>query len=549
MAMTRRGLLNNLARLGGAAAVYEGLTAWNLLKPPPAMAAPQLAPGSGKGRRVAVLGAGVSGLCAAYELDRAGYDVTVLEANARAGGRSLTLRRGDRFREIGMPEQECRFDEGMWLNAGPGRIPHHHTHVIDYCRRFGVALQPYVFASRANLAYSATLGNGRAVQIRRALYDLQGHVAELLDKCVRRPELDQLVKPADLATFRDMLAQFGGLTKVQRDGTASYVYQSDFGRPGTADRDQAAAYVYRNDSGRAGYEIPPGLADQPGKPLSPMGLDELLRSNLWNNYIFRDNAYFWQTSLMEPVGGMDNFFRGFLRQPARAGGTIARLVRLNTRVSAIDVGAEKVRIAFQRGSSSETLTADFCVCTIPAPIFKDLKTNLPAAYMDAARKLPLEAAGKVGWQAERFWETKDQIYGGISWTTDPITQIWYPSSGYLSPKGVLTGAYMYGDPAVRFNAQPVAERPHQAREQGEKLHPGYAAAVEHGVAIGWNNMEFARMGWADEGDPNFGTYAQALAAPQGRFLMAGDQLTYWSGWQEGAIISAHAAIAAIGRQA
>ena len=63
-----------------------------------------------------------------------------------------------------------------------------------------------------------------------------------------------------------------------------------------------------------------------------------------------------------------------------------------------------------------------------------------------------DGAGKVGWQAERFWETEDQIYGGISWTTDVITQIWYPSSGFLSAKGALTGAYMYGPEAETFNA-------------------------------------------------------------------------------------------------
>jgi monoamine oxidase len=183
------------------------------------------------------------------------------------------------------------------------------------------------------------------------------------------------------------------------------------------------------------------------------------------------------------------------------------------------------------------------------PIFKELKTNLPAAYMEAARKLPVSAAGKVGWQADRFWETKDQIYGGISWTTDVITQIWYPSSGFLSRKGALTGAYMYGAAAQGFNAKPVAERLQIARDQGEKLHPGYAGLVEHGIAIGWNNMEFSRFGWADESDPAFSVHAQALAAPQGRFHMAGDQITYWSAWQEGAIISAFAAVSAIDRQA
>ena len=245
---------------------------------------------------------------------------------------------------------------------------------------------------------------------------------------------------------------------------------------------------------------------------------------------------------------MDNFFKGFVRQPSRRHVTIGRLVRTDCKVTEIDAGADKVTIAYQQGGKPRTLTADYCISTIPAPVFKTLKTNLPEPYMDAARKLPVQPAGKVGWQAERFWETKDQIYGGISWTTDDITQIWYPSHGYLSRKGTLTGAYMYGAAAEEFNARPIAERLRIAREQGDKLHDGYSKSVEHGLAIGWNRMEFARMGWANEGDPAFAEPARTLAQPQGRFHMAGDQLTFWSGWQEGAILSALAAVDWIDRQ-
>jgi monoamine oxidase len=530
MAVTRRKLINAMARLGGAAAVYEALAAWDFLKPPPAMAAPfELAKNSGSGRTVVILGAGVSGLCTAYELDRAGYDCIVLEASNRAGGRSLTLRRGDTVRELNGPVQPCRFDDGLWFNAGPARIPHHHMHVIDYCRRFGVALQPYIFASRANLVHTGLIGNGRTMQVRRAYYDLQGQIAELLDKCAVKPDMDLPVSRGDLATFRDMLSKFGDLTKIERDGKTEY--------------------VYRNRFGRAGYEVPPGLANEPGRPLSPMALDEILRSNVWNDYIFREAEYFWQASLLEPAGGMDNFFRGFLRQPARKGGVIGKLVRTGARVTAIEVAGDKVVVAYEQAGKPRTLTADFCVSTIPAPIFAKLKTNLPTPYMDAAAKLPVQDAGKVGWQAERFWETKDQIYGGISWTTDVITQIWYPSSGFLSRRGALTGAYMYGAAAERFNAQPVAERLRLAKEQGDKLHDGYSKYVEHGLAVGWANMEFERMAWADEGDPAFAGNAKVLSEPQGRFHMAGDQLTYWSGWQEGALISAQAAVASIDRMA
>jgi monoamine oxidase len=530
MPLTRRKLIGAMARLGGAGAAYETLAAWEFLRPPPAKAAAlDLPRDSGAGKTVAILGAGVAGLCAAYELDCAGYDCVILEASRRIGGRSLTLRRGDSFAEVGHPAQECQFDDGLWLNAGPGRIPHHHVQVIDYCRQFGVALQPFIFASRANLVHSGFIGNGKTMQVRRAFYDLQGHVAELLDKCTSKADLDLPVTGNDLEQLREMLATFGGLTRIERAGKTSYSYKNQFGR--------------------AGYEIPPGLAGEPAKPLSPLALDELLRSNVWNDYIFREAEYFWQASLLEPVGGMDHFVNAFARQPLRRqGGTIEGLVRRGAAVTAIDVASDKVTVAYRDGDSERSLVADYCVCTIPVPIFKALKTNLPTAYMDAARRLPVQAAGKVGFQADRFWETKEQIYGGISWTTDVIMQIWYPSSGFLGPKGVLTGAYMYGTAAEGFNARSVAERLEIAKGQGEKLHPGYAGVVEQGLAIGWNNIEFARFAWADESDPAFGPYAEMLATPQGRFHMAGDQITYWSGWQEGAVISALAAVKWIDRQ-
>ena len=169
--------------------------------------------------------------------------------------------------------------------------------------------------------------------------------------------------------------------------------------------------------------------------------------------------------------------------------------------------------------------------------------------MDAARKLPTQAAGKVGWQAERFWETKDQIYGGISWTTDVITQIWYPSTGYLSRKGTLTGAYMYGAAGRRSSTpgrSPSGCR--SPRSRASKLHPGYCDVrrarrghrlEQHGVrAHGLGRR--GRSGVRRE-------RARCWPQPQGRFHMAGDQVTWWSGWQEGAILSAWEAVKSIDR--
>ena len=530
MTMTRRGLLSAMAGLGGAGAAYELLVLLDFLKPPPAMAAGlQLPSDSGSGKTVAILGAGVAGLCAAYELDRAGYDVVILEASRRIGGRSLTLRRGDVLKEMHTDAQVCQFDQGLWLNVGPGRIPHHHVHVIDYCRKFGVALQPHIFASRANRVHTGNVGNGRTWQMRQAVHDLQGYIAEMLSKCVATPGMDLPLTKTDLEKFQDLLVNFGGLTKSTKNGSTSY--------------------SYKNQYSRAGFEKSHGVGNRPMVPLSPLRLDEILQSNLWNDYIFRDAEIHWQASLLEPVGGMDNFVKAFARQSlTRQTGVIEGLVRFGSRVTAIAVGDDQVRVIYQDSGVTRFLVADYCISTIPMPVFRNLKTNLEDSYMEAARNLPIEASGKVGWQAERFWETRDQVYGGISWTTDTIRQVWYPSSGFLSPKGTITGAYMYGKSAEEFNARPVEERLHIAREQGERLHEGYSKFVEHGIAIGWDKMEHFGFAWADETQPEFGENAEVLAAPQGRFHMAGDQVTFWSGWQEGAIISAWEAMKSIDRQ-
>ena len=69
--------------------------------PPPA------APGSGKGTSVVVLGAGIAGLVAAYELRALGYTVTLLEARERPGGRNWTVRPNDKITFTDGTSQTC----------------------------------------------------------------------------------------------------------------------------------------------------------------------------------------------------------------------------------------------------------------------------------------------------------------------------------------------------------------------------------------------------------------------------------------------------------
>ena len=120
MAVTRRRFLMQAGRAGGASLVYEAMTGLGLL------AAPSQAPfnltGRVSGVRVVILGAGLSGMTAAYELGKVGFDCRVLEARARPGGRVFTVRRGTASEETGSA-QTAGFDEGQYFNAGPARFP------------------------------------------------------------------------------------------------------------------------------------------------------------------------------------------------------------------------------------------------------------------------------------------------------------------------------------------------------------------------------------------------------------------------------------------
>src|SRR5438034_7846189 len=127
MALTRRTLLERIGAVGGAGAAYLAMEAMGLALPTPAGAENfKLPPAGGRGRSAVILGAGIAGLVSAFELRRAGYRVTVLEARERIGGRVWTIRGGDRIVQTGRPDQHATFDPGLYFNAGAARSPSTH---------------------------------------------------------------------------------------------------------------------------------------------------------------------------------------------------------------------------------------------------------------------------------------------------------------------------------------------------------------------------------------------------------------------------------------
>ena len=132
--ISRRALVDLVGRIAGTAAAYSALNLMGLLPTPTAYAAPpQLAPGSGKGKRVVILGAGIAGLTAAYRLSKAGYQCKILEARTRAGGRVWTVRGGDRIVETDSTQQvNWETHRDLYFNTGPARLCSHHQGILGY---------------------------------------------------------------------------------------------------------------------------------------------------------------------------------------------------------------------------------------------------------------------------------------------------------------------------------------------------------------------------------------------------------------------------------
>jgi monoamine oxidase len=213
MKISRREFVRQVGILGGVGAAHVAMEALGLGPVPITYAGPpSLPPESGKGVKIVILGAGIAGLTAGYELRKAGYDVTILEARDRVGGRNWTIRHGTRVELNHVSEQWCTFDDGLYFNAGPARIPSHHQAVLGYCREFGVELQVEVNSNRSGLLLNESVNKGRPLQQRQVVNDTRGHVSELLAKAIKRGALDQEMTAADKERVVEFLRAYGDLS-------------------------------------------------------------------------------------------------------------------------------------------------------------------------------------------------------------------------------------------------------------------------------------------------------------------------------------------------
>ena len=517
--LSRREFLYRAAAVGGSALLLNTMNAWGMGIASRAAAPPALS-GSGKGKKVLILGAGLAGMTAAFELSKLGYGVEVLEARSFAGGRCQTARKGFTLQELGGEAQTCRFDAGQYINHGPWRIPLDHQSTLHYTRLFDVPLEVMVNDNDHAWIYMQDAGpfSGKRLRQEQVKADMRGHVAELLAKSVQARQLDTELSADDRMLLLDYLEHEGALTKKD--------------------------LVYRGRNG-AGYAVNPGAGLKPGQPHDPLGFRELLSSKVGKVYS-AVQEFPMHATMFQPVGGMDRIAEAFAKR-------LGKKIRYGREVQTIRQSGEGVTVTVKNTASGKLarVSADYCLCTIPLSVLRTVDSDFSASFKDALKAVSYAPVGKIGLQmGRRFWEEDDQIYGGHVLTDmKGINTISLPSSGWQQKKGVLLGYYHYALDAIEVSALSPAERAEFAVSAGEKIFPPYRTAYENAFSVAWHRVQYNLGGWAEWDEAGRKSAYPVLLEGEGRILLAGEHLSYLTGWQAGAIESAWAQIEQLHKRA
>nr|WP_037913208.1 FAD-dependent oxidoreductase [Actinacidiphila yeochonensis] len=518
----RRAFLRAVGATGGAGAMLATMGALGLTQTAEAAtreAASYKAPRKGdftlSGRaaaKVVILGGGIAGLATAYELGKAGYDCTILEAQNRPGGRNFTVRGGTTTTDLNGVKQTARFSDGQYMNAGPARLAQWMV-TLDYCRELGVPIEVFTNVNADSFLYNESAGMTAPMRYRMAKADVFGYTTELLAKATDQGALDKQLTAADKELLMEFLKDYGDL-----GATLDYT-----------------------GSTRRGYSEWPAAAGQPGVVAGDVpSVSEIFSSGVGRYFSFEFE--FDQAMLMfQPVGGMDRIPYAL----AKAVG--GHRIQYNSPVTKITDTAHGVTIAYTRDGRPRSIDADFCVSAMPPNILAKVPHNLGSGVQSALEAIKPSSAAKIGLEySSRWWETDYRIYGGITETDLDVTHIWHPSYGFHGERGLLIGYYNTGANADSYAPLTPAQREARAVAAGVKIYGAkYRTELATSFSHHWRQFPYQEAAWhSTPGGPDAPQY-KPLTQPTGHVYFAGDWLSYMDAWQHGAFTSARNAVSAI----
>lgn len=509
MGFTRRDFLMRVGQAGGYGAAFATMQSLGLMAMKGERAEPIRAEaGAGKGIKVVVLGAGIGGLVSAYELKKLGYDVTVLEARERPGGRNWTGRKGTVVEFTDGTKQTIDWEEGNYQNLGPARLPSTHWTMLNYCRELGVPLEVEINTSRSTLLQNDKANGGVPVPQRKAINDTRGHVSELLSKCLAQGALNGEFTVEDRERMRSFLNIYGPL-----NSSGKYV-----------------------GSDRAGYKVAPGAGTQVPVVEAPEDMHVLLDEGFWEG-MFYEEEWDWQATMMQPVGGMDRIPYAFAK-------ALGPVVSYDSPVTAISKTSSGVKVSYTQNGAAKQIEAPYCITTLPFSLLKKIPNDLSHPFKEVIDGSTMGKSFKIPWESRRFWETDYNIYGGLSFLSQGPSPVWYPSSRLMHPSGILVAGYMDQLEIPGFAELSLEQKFAASRASVEKIHPGCGKELQKPIFCCWGNVKWNEGSWIETYGTGPSGY-DVLLQPDGPIYFAGDTISHLIGWQEGAALSARRAVSMI----
>lgn len=437
-------------------------------------------------KKIIIAGAGVAGLVAGFELKRAGFEVLIIEAQQRAGGRILTLRHP--------------FSEGLFAEAGAMRIPINHYLTLAYIDKFGLSIIPFINHNPSAYLYL----NGKKIRFKDA-HNTTEYFGYELSKAEKQKSAEQL--------WLDTIQPF--LRKIEQEGQAAW---------------EEIVRDYDEYSVREFLEIK-GWSEAAIERFGLIYNQEAIMNSSFLE-LLREEAGQYYKDMVTIEGGMDQLPNAFLSN-------LRENIWFGQKITAIEQNDKSVTFHIRSISGKHTVTGDYAILTLPFPVLRHIEINPPFSppKQRAIRQLHYDASAKIFLQFRRcFWE-EEGIVGGGTITDMAIRNIYYPHHKTPSGRGVLLASYTWGEDAQRWGSLPPDERLRQALENVTAIHPPASEEYEVGYSYMWHDDEFAGGAFAlfDPGQQTL--LYDHIRKPEGRIFFAGEHTSLIHAWIQGAIES------------
>jgi monoamine oxidase len=223
-------------------------------------------------------------------------------------------------------------------------------------------------------------------------------------------------------------------------------------------------------------------------------------------------------------GGTDMLPKAFAER-------LGNKIHYGSPVVKIEQDEKQARVVFLNAGKQQTMTADSVLCTIPFSVLRNVE--LPALSpqkREIIKNTHYDAVARVYLQTRnRVWEEKG--LNGFAFTSGAI-EIWQPTWNQPGPRGILM-TYARPGEAERITKLKEDERVATTLKQLDEMFGGLRESFERGATKCWTEDQWSRGAWAFVGFSNFG----AAIAPDGRIHFAGEHLSEWSSWMQGALSS------------